>query len=56
MDSDSLDIFRTIRTSVRGSDKHLLVGIDVAKNSHHVFFGTVNGRTFRSVHGDEWRF
>jgi transposase len=30
---------------VRGSEKHLLVGIDVAKCNHHAFFGTSNGRT-----------
>jgi transposase len=36
-----------MRSSVRGSDKHLLVGVDVAKNSHHAFFGTANGRTLR---------
>jgi len=45
--TDRLDIFREMRSSVRGSDKHLLVGIDVAKNSHHAFFGTANGRTLR---------
>ncbi|HEX2768140.1 MAG TPA: IS110 family transposase [Geobacteraceae bacterium] len=34
-----------MRSSVRGSEKHLLVGIDVAKCNHHAFFGTSNGRT-----------
>lgn len=47
MDNDRLKIFRNMKSSVRGSDKHLLVGIDVAKNSHHAFFGTANGRTLR---------
>jgi transposase len=32
---------------VRGSEKYLLVGIDVAKSKHHAFFGTPNGRTLR---------
>jgi len=36
-----------MRASVRGSEKYLLVGIDVAKSKHHAFFGTPNGRTLR---------
>jgi transposase len=32
---------------VRGSEKYLLVGIDVAKSNHHAFLGTPNGRTLR---------
>src|SRR5512136_1736853 len=47
MEQDRLRIFRAMKSSVRGSDKHLLVGVDVAKNSHHAFFGTANGRTLR---------
>jgi transposase len=43
--TDSLSLFRVMRSSVRGSEKHLLVGIDVAKCNHHAFFGTSNGRT-----------
>ncbi|QWV94672.1 IS110 family transposase [Geomonas oryzisoli] len=42
---DRLDLFRHIKSSVRGSEKFLLVGIDVAKDKHHAFFGTPNGRT-----------
>lgn len=45
--SDSLALFRQLKASVRGSEKYLLVGIDVAKNKHHAFFGTPNGRTLR---------
>ena len=45
--TDSLYLFRVMRSSVRGSEKHLLVGIDVAKSKHHAFFGTPNGRTLR---------
>jgi transposase len=45
--TDSLALFRKMKDSVRGSAKHLLVGIDVAKNKHHAFFGTPNGRTLR---------
>jgi transposase len=36
-----------MRASVRGSERYLLVGVDVAKNNHHAFFGTPNGRTLR---------
>jgi transposase len=45
--NDRLDLFNGIRNSIRGSEKHLLVGLDVAKNNHHAFFGTPNGRTLR---------
>jgi len=45
--TDRLYLFRLMRSSVRGSEKHLLVGIDVAKSNHHAFFGTSNGRTLR---------
>jgi transposase len=45
--TDSLALFRKMKASVRGSEKYLLVGIDVAKNKHHAFFGTPNGRTLR---------
>lgn len=37
--------FRQIREDVRGSDKYLLVGIDVAKEKHHAFYGTATGKT-----------
>ncbi|MBW1708163.1 MAG: IS110 family transposase, partial [Deltaproteobacteria bacterium] len=30
---------------IRGSDEHLIVGIDVAKDNHHAFFGTARGKT-----------
>jgi transposase len=42
-----LDLFRELKSTIRGSEKYLLVGIDVAKNNHHAFFGTPNGKTFR---------
>lgn len=45
--TDSQALFRKMKSSVRGSEKYLLVGIDVAKNKHHAFFGTPNGRTLR---------
>jgi transposase len=45
--TDRLELFKQMRASVRGSEKYLLVGVDVAKNNHHAFFGTPNGRTLR---------
>jgi transposase len=44
---DRLKLFRSLKASVRGSEKYLLVGIDIAKNTHHAFFGTPNGKTLR---------
>jgi transposase len=35
--------FRQLRKEIRGSEKHLIVGIDVAKDKHHAFIGTANG-------------
>ena len=37
--------FRQTRKEVRGSDNYLLVGIDVAKDKHHAFYGTATGKT-----------
>ena len=40
-----LEEFRQFRKEVRGSAEYLLVGIDVAKDKHHAFFGTASGNT-----------
>jgi len=40
-----LEEFRQFRKEVRGSAEYLLVGIDVAKDKHHAFFGTAMGKT-----------
>jgi transposase len=37
--------FCQFRQEIRGSSQHLIVGIDVAKDRHHAFFGTANGHT-----------
>jgi transposase len=35
--------FRQVKSEIRGSSEHLIVGIDVAKDKHHAFFGTATG-------------
>jgi transposase len=40
-----LEEFRQFRKEIRGSKEYLIVGIDVAKEKHHAFFGTATGRT-----------
>lgn len=45
VDSSRLLSFRQLRKEIRGSREHLIVGIDVAKNKHHAFFGTSTGKT-----------
>jgi len=37
--------FQQVKNEIRGSDKYLIVGIDVAKERHNAFFGTANGKT-----------
>lgn len=37
--------FRQLKKTVRGSEEHLLVGIDVAKEKHHAYFGTTGGKS-----------
>jgi len=44
-DGSRLEEFRQFRKEVRGSSEYLLVGIDVAKDRHHAFFGTASGKT-----------
>jgi transposase len=36
--------FRQLKKEIRGSERHLIVGIDVAKQKHHAFFGTATGK------------
>jgi transposase len=39
-----LEEFRQLRKQIRQSEKHLIVGIDIAKERHHAFFGTATGK------------
>ncbi len=54
-DRTRLEEFRQFRKEVRGSKEYLLVGIDVAKDKHHAFFGTATGKTLcrRLVFGND---
>ena len=42
---DRLQAFHELRRTVRSSDSMLVVGVDVAKDQHHAFFGTTTGKT-----------
>ncbi len=44
-DGSRLEDFRQFRKEIRGSKEYLLIGIDVAKDKHHAFFGTATGKT-----------
>src|SRR4030043_227997 len=45
-DHTRLEEFRQFRREIRKSTEYLIVGIDVAKDRHHAFFGTATGKTF----------
>jgi transposase len=40
-----LEEFRQLRQGIRHSEEYLIVGIDIAKDQHHAFFGTATGKT-----------
>ena len=37
--------YRQMKDEIRGSDKHMIVGIDIGKDKHHGFAGTATGKT-----------
>lgn len=39
-----IEQFRQLRAEVRGSGRHLIVGVDVSKQRHHAFMGTATGK------------
>jgi transposase len=43
-DLSRIERFRQFRKQIRGSDKYLIVGIDIAKSKHHATFVTTKGR------------
>ena len=46
-DISRIEAFRQFKKQVRGSERYLIVGIDVAKSKHSAFFGTASGKTLR---------
>lgn len=44
-DIERFEIFCKLRIRIRGSENQLIVGIDVAKDKHHAFFGTARGKS-----------
>ena len=42
---ERLKAFRQLRQDIRGSERHLIVGIDIAKEKHYAFCGTATGKT-----------
>jgi len=44
-DFSRIDLFRQIKEEIRVSRNYLIVGIDIAKEKHHAFFGDANGHT-----------
>jgi transposase len=44
-DVSRFEQFCQFRSLIRGSKEHLIVGIDIAKDKHHAFFGTAYGKT-----------
>jgi len=44
-DDSRLAEFCQLKREIRGSTQHLVVGIDIAKERHHAFFGTPSGKT-----------
>jgi transposase len=44
VDCIRIEEFRQLKKEIRGSERHLIVGIDVAKDRHSAFFGTATGK------------
>jgi len=45
LNGNRLKEFRQLRQEIRHSEEYLVVGIDIAKDRHHAFFGTPTGKT-----------
>ncbi len=45
LNRNRLEEFRQLRQEIRHSEHYLIVGIDIAKDRHHAFFGTATGKT-----------
>ncbi|MHC4690948.1 MAG: IS110 family RNA-guided transposase [Planctomycetota bacterium] len=49
MDRIRVEKYRQLKQEIRGSERHLIVGIDIAKDNHHAFFGTATGQTLLKI-------
>ncbi|PKN29825.1 MAG: hypothetical protein CVU64_06370 [Deltaproteobacteria bacterium HGW-Deltaproteobacteria-21] len=45
VDAIRIKEFRQFKREIRGSREYEVVGIDIAKEKHHAFFGTAMGKT-----------
>lgn len=45
LNRNRLEEFRQLRQGIRHSEEYLIVGLDIAKDRHHAFFGTATGKT-----------
>jgi len=50
-DDSRLEEFRQLKRDIRGSTQHLVVGMDIAKERHHAFFGTPAGKVHAKTVG-----
>ena len=46
-DISRIEQFRQFKNQIRGSDRFLIVGLDIGKKMHYSFLGTANGRTVK---------
>ena len=44
-ESSRIKEFSQFKKEIRGSEEYLIVGLDIAKDNHHAFFGTATGKT-----------
>ncbi len=44
VNGNRLEEFRQLKKEIRRSEEYLIVGIDIAKDRHHAFFGTAAGK------------
>lgn len=47
MEISRIECFRQFKKEIRGSERYLIVGLDIGKSKHHAFLGNANGHTVR---------
>lgn len=43
------EMFCQFRSEVRANPDYVIVGMDIAKDQHHAFFGTTRGETLKKA-------